>query len=91
MERHAQTVIATSSTWKDDVQFLGLHHDAAVSISVFLVREGGTIPLHSHPEMVVYSQLLCELLLWPIDWLRSPQRLTPDPQCPPTARQCGGV
>eukprot|EP00038_Savillea_parva_P006526 m.164335 g.164335 ORF g.164335 m.164335 type:complete len:384 (-) comp12407_c0_seq1:494-1645(-) len=53
-----EEVMRTSVLWKEDVQFLGLYHDPVVSISVFLVKEGGAIPLHNHPHMIVYSNLL---------------------------------
>eukprot|EP00041_Stephanoeca_diplocostata_P022679 m.543367 g.543367 ORF g.543367 m.543367 type:complete len:286 (+) comp22126_c0_seq10:805-1662(+) len=58
-----------AGAWSVPVQYLSLHEDDNVSISIFLIRKGGTIPLHNHPHMTVASKVLFgEVLEQSFDW-----------------------
>jgi cysteamine dioxygenase len=62
---------ADAAKWKTDVLYWPCHEDENVSIGLFFVRKGGTIPLHNHPGMTVYSKVLFgELETVSFDWVR---------------------
>eukprot|EP00040_Diaphanoeca_grandis_P002066 m.20422 g.20422 ORF g.20422 m.20422 type:complete len:269 (+) comp12930_c1_seq1:65-871(+) len=55
--------------WGNDVQYFEIARTTQFSVAVFLVKKGGTIPLHDHPRMNVVSRLLFgELRERSYDW-----------------------
>lgn len=40
------------------IDYLHVHEDEAMSIGIFKIPAGGTLPLHNHPTMTVWSRVL---------------------------------
>ena len=55
------------------VKYYGLHDSGSVSIGVFLIPRGGSLPLHNHPTMTVLSRVLYgQLEVTSFDWADPP-------------------